>query len=132
MAIFQCWDSDCGEEVEIDASTVALAAKYYSEECYGTPDDTTRFTHVYTRDEDGATDEHTVATHPESPACESTEGGDIVTHAEHSWREEGVTGHGGGVIVVERCRNCDLKMTTDTYAQDASTGYQGLTEISYD
>ena len=43
----------------------------------------------------------------------------------------GVWGHGGGVIIEEHCTRCDATRTTDTWAQDGSTGQQGLTSVSY-
>jgi hypothetical protein len=44
----------------------------------------------------------------------------------------GVWGHGGGVIIREVCAHCGTYRVTDTWAQDRSTGEQGLTEVSYE
>jgi hypothetical protein len=43
----------------------------------------------------------------------------------------GVVGHGGGVIVTEVCAHCGRYRTTDTWAQNRSTGEQGLTSVEY-
>ena len=43
----------------------------------------------------------------------------------------GVVGHGGGVIVTEVCAHCGKYKSTDTWAQNRSTGEQGLTSIEY-
>ncbi|MBX3203225.1 MAG: hypothetical protein KF850_33135 [Labilithrix sp.] len=72
---------------------------------------------------------------PEAPAC--------VDGDEHDWQaphellgglEEnpGVWGHGGGVIVHEVCMRCGCGQTTDTWAQDPTTGRQGLTSVRYE
>jgi hypothetical protein len=43
----------------------------------------------------------------------------------------GVWGKGGGVVVHEVCRHCGVEQVTDTWAQDPSTGAQGLTSVTY-
>lgn len=67
----------------------------------------------------------TTAIHPPTPRC--TDGS-----KRHTWRVERTTGHGGGVIVTEVCTACDWRKVTDTWAQDRSTGEQGLTSIRYE
>lgn len=78
---------------------------------------------------------HTVALEPVEPDCEQGRA--------HDWRSPhsvvggcaqspGVQGHGGGVIVREVCRHCGTYQITDTWAQDMSTGRQGLTSLAYE
>lgn len=71
----------------------------------------------------------TVQIDPTEPTC---------TEATHDWEDDGmpgfgavVTGHGGGVILRERCRHCGCTRTTDTWAQRMDTGEQGLRSVSY-
>jgi hypothetical protein len=87
-------------------------------------------------DEDGDwVDTVHVAIDPTEPACSGYE--------EHDWRaphalvgglkeNPGVHGHGGGIVIAEVCVRCGCKRTTDTWAQDRSTGEQGLTSVSYE
>ena len=68
----------------------------------------------------------------DEPDCEKSE---------HDWQspemlggcEEnpGVHGHGGGVIITEVCGHCGKYKSTDTWAQNPSTGEQGLTSVEY-
>ena len=86
--------------------------------------------------EDGErVDSVTVAIDPTEPACSGYE--------DHDWRaphalvgglkeNPGVHGHGGGVVIAEVCVRCGCKRTTDTWAQDRSTGEQGLTSVGYE
>lgn len=78
---------------------------------------------------------HTVAIDPPEPAC--------VDGDDHDWQSPheivggcaenpGVHGNGGGVVIVECCMRCGCQRTTDTWAQDRSTGEQGLDSVSYD
>lgn len=77
---------------------------------------------------------HTVECTVAEPAC--------ANEHEHDWQspydllgglEEnpGVQGKGGGVIIREVCRHCGQYRVTDTWAQDESTGEQGLTSVEY-
>jgi len=43
----------------------------------------------------------------------------------------GVWGNGGGVIIREVCAHCGMYRCTDTWAQNPSTGEQGLKSVSY-
>lgn len=63
---------------------------------------------------------------PQEPECESD--------GQHDWCEDddGVRGHGGGVIIRDTCSRCGLHRRTDTWATDTSTGEQGLTSVRYD
>lgn len=77
----------------------------------------------------------TVQCDPDEPDCPS--------HAKHDWQspheivgglEEnpGVHGHGGGVIITEVCMHCGCERVTDTWAQNPTTGEQGLESVTYD
>jgi hypothetical protein len=77
---------------------------------------------------------HTITLEAEEPDCADGE--------EHDWRsphsvlggledDPGVQGHGGGVIITEVCAHCGAYRVTDTWAQDMSTGEQGLTSVEY-
>ena len=61
---------------------------------------------------------------PPEPTCPG--------HRAHEWAGGSVQGHGGGVITVEECRRCGVRLTTDTWATDPETGEQGLRTIRYD
>jgi hypothetical protein len=84
-------------------------------------------------------DENTVNVHvrfePDAPACKKGR--------EHDWQSPyavlgglqenpGVWGKGGGVLCREVCAYCGTYRVTDTWAQDPSTGIQGLTSVSYE
>lgn len=60
---------------------------------------------------------------PTEPAC---------TEDEHDWEQVGLAGSGGGVIITEECRHCEVRRIEDTWAQDPATGEQGLTSIRYE
>ena len=64
-----------------------------------------------------------VAIEPQEPACEYGH--------EHEYEEGTVWGHGGGVVVTERCAACGLQRITDTWAQCRATGKQGLEATEY-
>jgi len=77
----------------------------------------------------------TTTIQPPAPAC--------ARGRDHQWRSPysvlggiaenpGVWGKGGGVIIREVCAHCACYRVTDTWAQDRSTGEQGLTEVSYE
>lgn len=72
---------------------------------------------------------------PTEPNCIDDEG--------HDWQSPldvvggikenpGVWGHGGGIIRKEACVKCGCGRTTDTWAQNPTTGEQGLTSIRYE
>jgi hypothetical protein len=78
--------------------------------------------------------EERVVLAPEEPEC---------IRDEHDWQspielvggiEEnpGVFGHGGGVIINEVCLHCGCARITDTWAQDRTTGEQGLRSVEYE
>ena len=71
---------------------------------------------------------------PEEPACDDDA---------HDWQSPhdllgglkenpGVWGKGGGVIIREVCAHCGAYRVTDTWAQDPSTGMQGLRSVAYE
>lgn len=79
-------------------------------------------------------DSRDITAEPSEPSC---------TEDAHDWRSPveivggirenpGVWGHGGGVVIHEVCMHCGCGRTTDTWAQHASTGEQGLTSVSHD
>lgn len=74
-------------------------------------------------DETGEEDSDRVTCEPTEPDCDDG--------AEHDWGRHHVHGHGGGVIITECCLRCGCQRTTDTWAQDMSTGEQGLESVSY-
>lgn len=85
--------------------------------------------------EDGSVHTVRVTIDPEAPAC--SEG------KEHDWQSPielvggiaenpGVWGHGGGVKIHEACMNCGCGRVRDTWAQDQTTGEQGLESVSYE
>jgi hypothetical protein len=67
---------------------------------------------------------------------------DCVGDEDHDWQSPhsllggikenpGVWGHGGGVIIRQCCAHCGRYQVTDTWAQNSSTGKQGLTSVTY-
>jgi hypothetical protein len=77
----------------------------------------------------------TVTCEAEEPDCDDDQ--------EHDWQSPialvggckenpGVHGHGGGVLITEVCRHCGCKRVTDTWAQNPTTGEQGLRSVEYE
>ena len=64
-----------------------------------------------------------VAIEPQEPDCNDG--------SAHDYEDGIVWGHGGGVIIAERCIPCGLQRFTDTWAQCRVTGEQGLDSIEY-
>lgn len=73
--------------------------------------------------------------HPKAPGCQ---GGQT-----HRWRSPlhlvgglqenpGVFAHGGGIVIHEVCTCCGCGRTIDTWAQNPSTGEQGLESLHYE
>jgi len=77
---------------------------------------------------------HSVELAPDQPDCGSGHDHDWMSPSFLGGLDErpGVWGHGGGVIVREVCAHCGAYRTTDTWAQDQTTGRQGLTSVSYE
>jgi hypothetical protein len=67
-------------------------------------------------------EEVTVQVDPPEPKC---------TARRHAWLEQSVSGHGGGVIVVDRCEHCAVERVTDTYAQRPDNGVQGYRTVEF-
>lgn len=65
---------------------------------------------------------HTITLEPEEPTCESPL---------HEWKQLSLRGNGGGVIIRERCEQCGVERTINTWAQDPETGEQGLHQVTY-
>jgi len=137
------WTADDGNvEVEYDSDSGEEAAQLYVDEgSWGNSSETQWVKVYYWRvgyDEDG--DEQQVyhgsylaEVEPDEPECSADE---------HDWcspievvhgcvENPGVYGHGGGVIITEVCRHCGIYRETDTWAQDRSSGRQGLESIAY-
>lgn len=133
--------TDGNADIEIEADTAEEAAQEYVDGGdWGERSSTIWITMYVTLmgvDEDGEefdTETYTITLDPEEPPC---------PHGEHNWdsphevvggcRENpGVFGHGGGVIIKEVCTHCGCGRTTDTWAQNPSTGEQGLDSVSYE
>lgn len=77
----------------------------------------------------------TISLDPSEPEC---------THADgHNWdsphnivggyiENPGVYGHGGGVTITSVCLRCGCKRVRDTWAQNPTTGEQGLNSLTYE
>jgi hypothetical protein len=63
-----------------------------------------------------------LALNPAAPKC--------LPGREHEWEQRDVVGHGGGVIVEDKCAACGAVRTTDTWAQGPN-GKQGYRSVSY-
>jgi hypothetical protein len=133
---YEMWD-DCGNSAEISASSIDEALAQAIEWVRAGDwdlDGETGWVRVRVRDlATGAGGSATVAIDPEEPPC---------IDDEHDWQSPheivggiednpGVWLNGGGVIIEEVCMRCGCGRRTDTWAQDPSTGEQGLTSVSY-
>lgn len=86
---------------------------------------------VYARDDaddaaEGDADdaaEGDVVIDPPEPECYHEDG--------HRWAEEGVQGHGGGVVIEKVCPRCGAEQYTDTWGQRRDTGEQGYRIVHY-
>lgn len=134
---------DRNAEIEYDDLTPAEAAQEYVRDCDFDDVASTDWVTVYTYrkgvDESGeivhiGEERHKIAIEPTEPDC-------IDDHSHH-WAtphellggledNPGVWGNGGGVICHEVCLHCGCERITDTWAQDMSTGEQGLTSLEY-
>lgn len=82
----------------------------------------------------GDSAETTITIDPPEPDCARGHAHDWQTpHSIVGGMEEnpGVWGNGGGIIMNFVCRHCGARKTIDTWAQDPTTGEQGLTSVSY-
>ncbi len=130
--IYLCTDGEC-DEIEIEADSPPDAADEYGRGGWDDNATATWWARVSVREPGGEAAWHTVTIDPTPPGC---------SEPEHDWQSPhavvgglaenpGVVGHGGGVCIVEVCRNCGAYRDTDTWAQDPATGRQGLDAVAY-
>lgn len=82
--------------------------------------------------EDGESAKLTIGRDRYTSVIEPTEP-DCVRGNDHDWHQpDYARGHGGGAVYREVCARCGARKVTDTWAQDMSTGEQGLTSVSYE
>lgn len=115
-----------GERIEIEAPDAAAAAQEYVDGGDFGGGTSTTWVNVFVAPP-GALDDFErvkITVDPDEPDCDSCEG-------EHDWVEISVRGHGGGVIVDDRCRFCGIEMRTNTWAFDPEDGVQGLRSVCY-
>jgi len=125
----------------IEANSGSEALDQAKEEFLGSGDYDTSHGTIWVRwyaiDEAGDVEvSQTIQIDPEEPdVCTDTRG--------HDWQspyslvgglEEnpGVRGHGGGVVIEEVCMHCGCSRVTNTWAQDPTTGEQGLESVRYE
>lgn len=132
-----------GEEVQYSYRTHAEAAQEYVDTGWWEDPDRTIWFHLSTYrygysigGDYEACDEqsHVIDVHPKEPEC--AEGRD------HEWHSPievlggisenpGCWGHGAGMIIWWVCRHCGRYRRRDTFAQDPSTGQQGMESLEY-
>jgi len=138
---YKLWDDGGDKIILADSFGDARAqAQEWVDDCdWDTSGGTTWVTvHVGELDDNGTVTDMQervkVTIEPDEPSC--------VADEIHDWQapwelvqgmveNPGVFGHGGGVVIKEVCMQCGCGKTTDTWAQDPSTGEQGLIKISY-
>jgi hypothetical protein len=140
MKRYKMWDEGASEIIEAEdmGDAKAQAEEWIRDGEWGDVTET-----LYLRanvaeldDDDNVVDQDsvTVTLQPQEPDCEDGQ--------PHDWTSPhdivggladnpGVFGHGGGVRIHEVCSRCGLRRVTDTWAQDPSTGVQGLESVSY-
>src|SRR5438067_469361 len=132
--------NDGNAEIEIAADSAREAAQQYVDGGDWGVNQETDWVDVYVQeiDEDGEEvgDRQCIkiAIEPDEPEC--SDGNEHDWQSPHSLlggieENPGVWGHGGGVIITEVCVHCGIYRDTDTWAQDMSTGEQGLRSINY-
>lgn len=121
MTEYKVWDEFGSKELIEEYTKLEAAQVYVSEGDFGDSTETV-FHEIYVSEGDSI-DSYTIQVDPDSPPCKNSN--------EHEWVEESVRGSGGGVIIVEKCKDCSVLMHTDTWAQNRNTGEQGYTTISY-
>lgn len=134
---YSCTDGNA--DIEIDAETPQEAAQEYVDGGDWGDSDSTQWISVWVSGGDldeGDSERITITIEPNEPDCTGERDGhewtapwDVVGGLKES---PGVYGHGGGVTIREVCMHCGCGRLTDTWAQDPSTGEQGLTSVSYD
>lgn len=136
---------DGNAEIDYDSETShAEAAQSYVDDGDWGQDSGTCWVSVSTYRKGIATDgtitnvdieSHTITVEATEPDCEDGQA--------HEWQSPydllgglkenpGVQGHGGGVVITECCMICGCARVTDTWAQNPSTGEQGLTSVKYE
>ena len=65
-----------------------------------------------------------IPVHPTPPECNERSG--------HQWKEKGVWGHGGGIIISDVCAVCSVARTQNTGATNPTDGSQGHVTVAYD
>ena len=141
----RCGDSGITETIRESSVEDAIeAARDWAREGDWDTSGGTVHVHVYLScetDEDyvsgrGSSEEErvSVAIEQDEPECSS---------GDHDWQSPhelvggiaenpGVWGHGGGVVITECCLRCGCGRKTDTWAQNRTTGEQGLREVTYE
>ena len=123
MSEYTC--SDSGEmPIEIHADTAEEAARVFVSAGDWPEESKTYWISVLVR-RDGEEEGECVkvAIEPQEPDCNDG--------SAHDYEDGIVWGHGGGVIIAERCIPCGLQRFSDTWAQCRVTGEQGLDSIEY-
>lgn len=89
------------------------------------PEAETWWTTVHVYDDEAGEKIHEVEHQidPEEPECDG-EG--------HEWRDLGTWGHGGGVVVRDRCLHCGWQRVTNTWATRPDNGEQGLRSLAFE
>lgn len=105
------------EVAEIQASSPEEAAREFATEFTDKVRLSTQWFSVYVDDQAVR-----LEIHPEEPDCLAPD---------HDWDLESQAGHGGGVIIRERCVYCGCGRTIDTWAHNPDTGESGLRAVSY-
>ena len=124
------------EDIEaVDMAAAKVAAREWAEGGDWNEPDGTIWIYVSIVGEAGDEGSISVAVNPKEPRCDGEHDHDWQSpHAIVGGLEEnpGVHGHGGGVIITEVCMHCGCERVTDTWAQDMSTGEQGLESVAYE
>jgi len=80
-------------------------------------------------------EQHMIEIDPDEPECSHDDGHDWQTPHELFGglaQNPGCFGKGGGVVQHEVCMRCGCERVKDTWAQDPTTGAQGLTSVRYE
>ncbi len=135
MTIYHCNDGNALLEIKAD-SPKAAAQEYVDGGDWG-DEPRTSWVNVHVHDpsdEDDDGESYKIQIDPPEPPCEK--GQEHVWCSPHSVlggleENPGVRGHGGGVIIRTVCRHCAAYQIVDSWAQDPTTGEQGLESVEY-
>lgn len=123
------------DKVEAESADAALESYDLDTSCYDASDGTI-WVRIHARNVDDSRDKSSlrIRIDPKMPRCSAKSHEWQSPHAILGGLKEnpGVWGHGGGVIIREVCMHCGCERTTDTWAQDPSTGEQGLESVRYE